>query len=53
MRKQRVHIFFEAMITPTVVLGAVVHDRLSSSVSMDVSRCPKEMVSPPQAHRET
>lgn len=33
MRKQRVHMFLEAMITPVVALGAVVYVRLHSSGS--------------------
>lgn len=31
MRKQRVHMFLEAMITPVLQLDAVVHVRLYSS----------------------
>jgi hypothetical protein len=42
-RKQRVHMFLEAMITPVLALGVVVYNGLYSSVSLDVSRCPKEM----------
>lgn len=33
MRKQRVHMFLEAMITPVIALGAVVYVRLHSSES--------------------